>query len=361
MNSSKIYVMSDQHFGHSIDTDTNVEKYTFEYFDKFIDDIANTKDDNDICIFCGDLFDNRTLLNSKIYVSVFERIARIASMIKLYIITGNHDMYDKLDNNIASINPLQSINNVEVIKTPMILEHSNRKLALIPYYEHINEFVDKYESLTKGIKVDYVFCHQDILGSCINDEAHQVPIKIFNNAGKVVSGHIHKRHSFKNICFVGTPYPLTFFDSEDKGYHIIDLSNDKPNIEFIMNKISPKFITYTISNEDDMKNINKDEIRNNYVRFIIEKNISPDILKTDVSQLECYKSKFVLKKEDTFNVEANNEDIDYNDLKTDISGEIKKYIYAKDFLNDQTKEKAMEIIIDAYNSIKRKKSNIENW
>lgn len=358
----RAYVMSDQHFGASADTDSNVEKYTFEYFEKFIDDINTIKDPDDICIFCGDLFDNRTLLISKVYVRVFELICKLAASIPIYIITGNHDMYDKLDNTISSINPLSIIPGVTIIKEPTMIQYGSKTLAMMPYYEYINEFVDRYKTLTDGKKIDYVFCHQDILGSCINDEAHQVPINVFKNAGKVISGHIHKRHEFKNIHFVGTPYPLTFFDSEDKGYHFIDMEKAEPNITFIKNTISPKYLTYTVSSVEDLEKIKQEEVKGNYVRLLLEKNVNPEVFKTNViSELGCYKVKTVMLKEEVFNVDAEtNSEINYEELKTDISGEIKNYINSKDVAED-VKSKAMEIIIDAYNSIKRKKSNIENW
>ena len=228
----------------------------------------------DICI-PGDLFHYR----DEIAVNTIHVVTEILNMWKdfnIVMLVGNHDAYYKDRSDINSLSILSGWNNITVISEPTQCTAFSRKLMFCPW-----------GTTPKQIKKsDIIFGHFEIQSFKFNQhkicEDGMKSSSLLSKAPLVITGHFHLREErkYKNgtILYLGNPFQMDFGDVySTKGYHILDFHD--MDYEFHENNISPTHQKVKLSNLVRIGSINqevRDIFKNNIIKLIIDKNVSPD-------------------------------------------------------------------------------------
>ena len=327
-----IIFLSDIHYGvrnNSAEWTENINSYFNNFFIPFIKKY-NKK--TDALIIAGDIFDNRQYLDINIMNIAFDMIERIASYIDIIIITGNHDIYKRYDNDINSLKILKHIAGVTVIEQTTILKTKFNNFLLIPWSDSINN-----KNILLNTDCDYVVMHADINGMTYeNNRSISNGVDCSNTTfKKIFSGHIHKRQENKNIIYIGSPYQLRRSDiNNDKGIYVLNNTNDE--LEFVKNSYSPIFQKFLFQ---DICKLTIQEIKsifeNNYNDIYIDEK---DIKKFNIA-------KFIEKLGD-----CKYKKVEVILLKTDILNE-------GEYIKDSTNISVEDLIINKINHLKIKKED----
>lgn len=287
---TKVAIFSDLHLG----VYGNSERWhntALQWCDWIVKDLSSKKI-KDI-FFLGDFFDNRT----EISVQTLHVASQIIEMFKdfnLFMVIGNHDAYYKNRSDVHSLGMVKGHDNITLIDKSLVFEMFNKTFLFIPWNNPLPEG-----------KYDYVFGHFEIQTFRMNNYTicgHGIqPMDFLSSmTDTVFSGHFHNRHSKKynegSIHYVGSCFPLDFSDVGNvKGYQILDVEDG--TIEFVENKVSPRFVRLLVSN---LKSLDKDIIENNIVKLIVDKEI-------DDKKLEKLQLAFAKLKPWQFSIEHNTE------------------------------------------------------
>lgn len=292
--SYKIALISDIHFGIKGNSETflkTIEDFFLVTLKKSIDkyNIIDVR-------ILGDLFDNRNTLNIRTLnsvIKVFKWYQLNYEKVKFKILLGNHDIYyhNRLD--INSIEVLRGYSNIEIISDIKKETINGKDIISFPWLvEQSQTHINFNDICSDDIKYDVCFGHFEINGfevvPGINHEGG-VDSGKFKNFKRVFSGHFHLRRSNGHISYLGCPYQLTWADyGDEKGITIYDL--DENNVIFEKNVDSPEHIYIKF---DDL--INKSDklsyIKDNFVKFLIDKPLSDQIIIKALGKIESLKPK----------------------------------------------------------------------
>ena len=276
INSGNVILISDIHFGVSSSSEEwqeNINDYFQNWFIPYVKDELKKTPDAVICCL-GDVYHDRKSIDidvNNLCIDIFEQLAQI---IPVYIINGNHDLSKKTNKGNSSLRSLGNIDNVTVIKEPTMLQFVEgrkniAKVAAIPYLGDCN---DENKELVKFDKrADYAFMHTDISKMKFDNGMTIVgAVDAEKFAGKVISGHIHKRQETDKVVYVGSPYQMSRGDIDNqKGIYKLVLSTGEmiftPNVHSpIFQKIDiTKFLNFT-----DKERM--DALKNNYTDIVID-------------------------------------------------------------------------------------------
>lgn len=267
-SSDKIAIFSDIHFGISKDSEIKL-KISVKYIDWLINYCKTNKINT--LLFLGDWFNNRnsiSVLTSNIAYKCVKKISKAG--LKLYFVIGNHDLYYKeTEDNINSLEQYTEISNIHIINDITELNFINQdKNALFISWDQINKKPNK--------KFDYCFGHFDFDGAymtgnyvCKNSVD---PSSYLSLSNIVFVGHFHINGTYKyqngNIHCVGSPFELDWGDYGNQKYlTVLDLKTNE--IEHINNDFSPIHVkVYWSKFKEKLEKL--DNIKNNYVKFIID-------------------------------------------------------------------------------------------
>lgn len=274
---NKAILIADIHFGvraASEEWQQNISDYFYNWFIPFVKNLKNKKDYS--LLVLGDVFDNRNAINIEVNNLAINVFNEIASIIPVFIINGNHDLYRKTNKGVSSLKTFESIKNITVIQEPALLhlgldDEKNPCASgiAIPY---LGDQSEEGKILIKNKTCDYAFMHTDIARmkyDNIREITAGVNVKPFK--GKIFSGHIHTRQEMKNVTYVGSPYHMNRSDiGNQKGLYILDFKNKSQ--EFVLNNYSPIFQKIFV---DDFLNMDSKDrsklIDNNYNDILIPK------------------------------------------------------------------------------------------
>ena len=113
---------------------------------------------------------------------------------KVYIITGNHDLFYREKREIHSLIMGQEFNNIEIVDEKIV----SGDVAIVPWLVE-----DEWKSVKK-IKTKYMFGHFEIPGFKMNalvemPDHGQINRTHFQYQEYVFSGHFHKRQQSDNV------------------------------------------------------------------------------------------------------------------------------------------------------------------
>ena len=276
INSGNVILISDIHFGVSSSSEEwqeNINDYFQNWFIPYVRNELKKTPDAVICCL-GDVYHDRKSIDidvNNLCIDIFEQLAQI---IPVYIINGNHDLSKKTNKGNSSLRSLGNIDNVTVIKEPTMLQFVDgrkniAKVAAIPYLGDCN---DENKELVKFDKrVDYAFMHTDISKMKFDNGMTIVgAVDAEKFAGKVISGHIHKRQETDKVVYVGSPYQMSRGDIDNqKGIYKLVLSTGE--MVFTPNNYSPIFQKIDITkflNFTDKERM--DALKNNYTDIVID-------------------------------------------------------------------------------------------
>ena len=271
-NNTKVCCISDIHIGvHQ--NNSQWHNITLDWA-RWLKQDLNDKQVEDI-IISGDFFHYR----DEIAVNTIHFVTEILHLWKdfnIVMLVGNHDAYYKDRSDVNSLSILNGWDNVHVIQQPVTTTVFGKTVTFCPWGT----------ALTQIPESDIVFGHFEI------KTFKQNSFKICNDGVRakdllsksrlVVSGHFHLREERKyesgTILYLGNPFQMDFGDVDQvKGYYILDFNTLK--YKFTPNTLSPEHKKIYLSDLVERGTITKEtkkEFRDNFVRFIIDKNISPD-------------------------------------------------------------------------------------
>lgn len=360
---SKAYLSTDWHMGiYPLNLNKWLDIQLDYFYKQMIPYLTETKEEGDIFIMLGDLFDNRTSVSILVQNKVEQLLIDISEILPIHIIVGNHDLWNMGDNTINSPKLFRHIPNVFIYENTSTIEINGKKLVLMPWVEKKDDMISEIEN-NPG---DYLFCHSDLngcrmhLSSIAHRNKSKIDVNHFNDYKKVYSGHIHIRQIQNNFEFIGAPYQMDRNDYHDKkGLTILDIESGET--EFIENTTSPTFKKVQIKDDGDLLLLDK----MNYDKHFVDLEINNSVLigkRKNRKLLETVlgKNKFasieyindLIKQDDTSTSNLKSIDIDLDNIKVDDFGEIIIDYTTSQEYNDEVHKKGtlMELnkILDIY-------------
>ncbi len=343
MNSA--WVITDTHFGFKNFNKEWLDDIQMKFiYEQFIPQVKKSKGEDDILIHCGDVFDHRQINNIYTLNRVIELFEVFSDTFKeVYVIAGNHDIYNKSTNDINSLKVIKYIPRINVfdIDPVFIKSKGGKKITFMPWNETVEEECEDLENIGHS---DFLFCHTTVKNSYFNKYTkieHGMEQESFKSFGTVYSGHIHLSSKTKNIVYLGSPYEMDRNDIDNpKGFYRINF--DEGTEEFYENELSPKHIKLTIS--DLEKEDISEKVKNNFVDLAIPSDLknSKDIVKFAEKLNESKKIKMVFVDPDYLKKLEDLKDKKMevsNIMNMDISNLIDSYIMKLDY-NENLKEKS---------------------
>ena len=328
---NSFFMIADMHIGIKLGATEWIENMRNYFYDFFLPLMKKNKKQNQVCIVCGDVFDDRKSVNleaNDLAIEVFEEISKILPVI---IINGNHDMYKKSDNKITSLRSLENIKNVTIIKDPTIItlketisvpsgpdeeEIKEKKIADLAFIPYQGDMEKETNLCNACNKCNFIFMHTDIKNLRYDNGRDIIKgVEVGNIKGHIYSGHIHKRQDTEKVTYIGSPYQLRRSDIGNvKGIYHVDVKTGKET--FYENNVSPIFQKVWLS---DLLNMSYKEVQNlcanNYTDILVKDTELPNLNITKVYDvLECCNPKRVLIKDVNSNINAF-DDIDDENYK----------------------------------------------
>ena len=222
--------------------------------------------DVDYIFFLGDLFHERSKIDTKNYMITFDvfmkHMLNDASTRQMFLLVGNHDMYHKESCDINSVKPLSAIPRISIVQNPVSMELGGRKIDWLPYSENPIEDLNNFKK--KGVG-DILFAHIAVSGASTNTfygvrsdvivehdkEMVRVDASLFEDWDMAMFGHYHGAQPIsKKAEYVGSPLQLTFGEVFQQK-HLIILDLETMEKEYVVNDFSPKHL---IVSEQDVEN-----------------------------------------------------------------------------------------------------------
>ncbi len=283
---SKIVILGDLHLGAR-----NNSSHFAKYFNRFFDEVLHPfLEENGITtiIQLGDLFDNRTTLAYKTYFESKETWFDylVTHNIKMHVLLGNHDILHKnsLQVNSPELLLKEYSDNINIIKTPTVLEIDGRKFDVVPWMcdENRDEIL---KFITRPERSPFCLGHFELSGfpmqkggECNN---HGEPVSIFDGYSQVISGHYHTKSERGNIIYSGIPYEISWSDYADPKFFLVyDTVTNK--IEWIRNEITMfEKIVYT-----DKTKLDFSTVTGKIVKLIVEDKQDPILFERFIESLK---------------------------------------------------------------------------
>lgn len=265
----KSLVFTDLHVGVSNDRPSRQR-----IAERVIDEIIGRIETEGIkqVFFLGDLFHQRTSIEVTSLNVANDLVRKLASTCEVFLLQGNHDLYENHNSVITSLN-IFDLDNVNIVSTPVEMKLNGQKVLLVPWLcgTSLQEHLDK--AGLGGSDYDLMMGHFDIsysgdiynkgknfaaayksgMGSFSEVEMGNIVDEILHHThpcSTIYLGHIHDHETvaFENRTWniVGSPqfqvHDMKRLPDDRKmhGYFILDESN---NETFSECATVPKFVT----------------------------------------------------------------------------------------------------------------------
>ena len=320
----KSLIFTDLHVGVSNDKASRQK-----IAENFINEVIDKIEINGIrqVFFLGDLFHQRTSIEVTSLNVANDLIRKLSKACEVFLLQGNHDLYEKFNSNITSLN-IFDLENVNIVSVPSELTLNGQKVLLVPWLcgtslqEHIDasNLSDKYDIMMGHFEIDssseipnkgrsYSNAYKSGSKNYSSIEKDNIVSEILhhtNDFSTIYLGHIHDHEvlTFENRTWniVGSPqyqvHDMQRLPDSKKlhGYYILD---EKNNEEFHISTSVPRFVTLYAS---DMVNGKLDEsklkgaiIRRCYdVVLTDEQKMQMDTIVTNANVYEEDSSVFIL-------------------------------------------------------------------
>ena len=291
IKSGNIVFISDIHFGWNTSSEEWQENQRDFFQSWFIPKLkALVEQTPDIVLCClGDVYHDRKTIDIDVNEMSIDLFEEMAGILPCYIINGNHDLSKKTNKGNSSLRSLSNIKNLTIIKEPCMLKFTRDKktlaqIAAIPYLGDCND--ENKELVRFSGKAQYAFMHTDISKMKFDNGMTIVgAVDAEKFAGKVISGHIHKRQETEKVIYVGCPYHLDRKDiGNQKGIYTLNLETG--TFDFIPNTYSPVFQKIDIEKFMNMSDSDKAKaLFNNYTDILIPEEEQTKYKMADLRQI----------------------------------------------------------------------------
>lgn len=350
----RAWCISDIHWGCRSNTIEWLEIVRDYHKEFLIPHLKKNKKEGDILYISGDIFDSRQSIGLNALNMALECYDEISKIMPIYMILGNHDIFNKSTNEVNSVKPLKYLNNVFVYEEPEFVKWGGKDILLMPWRK---DHQTEKEFLT-GKKADYLLCHTDFVGAknnAVTKVEHGNGIDLVKDIKKVYSGHIHWTQKIGNVTFFGSPYQMTRSDiGNTKKLWLLDFENDTE--EIIYNNYSPSFIKMHIKDLLNMSPMVANRaFANNFVDLQIPNKLL-DII--EVKDLHYWLSDYRRLTIQTLSDDLVELEEGELEKSTSILDTINEYIKKKEY-SDKIKSLAYTKILDLFSKVENGK-NVDN-
>ena len=285
----RVWFITDTHLGVRNNSNEWIDSIREYFFDWFFPLVRKNYQPGDVLFHLGDFFDSRQSINLKVLNLGIEVVEEMSSIFKdgIYIIVGNHDIWNKTTNDINSLKSIKWIPGVNIIEEPQSISILDKSFLLMPWRK---DHEAESEFLESSAAHDVLCCHADIRGLKFNKFTRVetgASVNEFEKFRRVYSGHIHYAQKADNINMLGSPYEITRSDMDNaKGITLLNVSDLKET--YFPNDFSPKFKRFYFtdileSTQEDLEPL----FANNFVDIMIDPVMSlkaPLNILTDILQ-----------------------------------------------------------------------------
>ena len=213
----KVACFTDIHFG--LKSGSRIHNQDCEDFVKWFCDTAKAEG-AETCIFLGDWHHNRSTTDVSTMNYTVSNLERLnESFEKVYIITGNHDMFYKDKREIHSLEFGRLFPNIVLVNEAI----TEGDVTIMPWL-----IADEWKHVEK-LKSRYIFGHLELPSFYMNamvqmPDHGQLQSNHFVNQEYVFTGHFHKRQERGNIVYMGNAFPHNYADAgdDDRGMMILE-------------------------------------------------------------------------------------------------------------------------------------------
>lgn len=272
INQSKVCCVSDIHVG--------VHQNSAQWHDitvnwaRWLADELKQQEITDI-IISGDFFHYR----DEIAVNTIHFATELLDIwcdFNVVMLVGNHDAYYKDRSDVNSLSILKGWDNITIISSLHSSTIFGKTITFCPWGTKLDEIPNS----------DIIFGHFEIQTFKQNSFkvcTHGITTQgILQKSPLIISGHFHLREErvYDNgtILYIGNPFQMDFGDVDStKGYYILDLNTSQ--YTFTENATSPKHKKICLSELVEIGDLTdevKEMFAGNFIKFIIDMDISPD-------------------------------------------------------------------------------------
>jgi len=213
-NSVKAFVVGDPHFKRNNIIDGR------SFVNKCIP--AAEKFNPDFIVILGDTLHNHDIAYNSSFELAYEFIEGLQRVAHVFIIIGNHDLlsHTQFLTSKHFFLPYRRWDNVTVVDFPICREIKSFTFTFCPYVPS-GRFLEALDTLIKKGQTwdlsDCIFAHQEFRGcSMENGKVSDKGDRWDENYPPVITGHIHKSQTIKNVHYPGSAYQHTFAEDPDK-------------------------------------------------------------------------------------------------------------------------------------------------
>jgi DNA repair exonuclease SbcCD nuclease subunit len=320
------------------------------HFKKFFDEcfFPGIEGIHDI-IIAGDFFDRRKYINFNTAKFVRENFWDKVGDKYVYLIPGNHDIYNTNNLEIDSLTEMIPYGaNAYVLKKPTVRFLEDFPVLFLPWICSSNQ--EECLRAVKEAQAPICVAHLHLAGFeigrgvvCTDGMDHN----LFNKFDLVMTGHFHHKHQKDNILYLGSPYQMTWADYDDpRGFHIFDTETRK--CEFIKNPFEMfQKIVYDDMNAtiDQVMAWDFTKFEDVYVKVIVKNKTNPYWFDLFVEELERHATDVKIVEELSVSFNLDDNPMSISDLDTITI--LKQYVQEADLQVE--KSQLNNFLITLYN------------
>lgn len=256
------------------------------------------KEQVDSVICLGDYFHDRDQIDVST-LDVARKILNIFSNFKIYLITGNHDLYFKEKNDVTSLHIFEGYPYVNVVNNPTTFRCGENQINMVPWSDAHDE---------KNYEGDVVLAHAEFKTFKMQNNKfaeNGLDIDQFKNKKKIVlAGHFHisdiRNGGNLKIGYLGNPFQHTFGDmNNNKFVYVIDFQELK--LKSFENEFSPRHEIIRYSKKETPRRTNS------IVRIIYDISDTPEKYTSYASEIQENHKPFALLTQTDFELKSDAE------------------------------------------------------
>lgn len=246
-----------------------------------------------ICL--GDYFHDRDQIDVST-LDIARKVLDIFSDFKVYLITGNHDIYFKEKNDVTSLHVFKAYPYVNVVNNTTLFKYQDKQINMVPW-------TDSNEA--ENFEGDVILTHAEFKNFRMNNSKfceEGVDLEKYQNTERfILGGHFHisdiRNHGKLKAGYLGNPFQHNFADINNNKYvYILDLEN--MGLKSFENEFSPRHEIIRYSKKEIPKR------KNSIVRIVFDVSDTTEKYTSFASQIQEEHKPFTLLTQTDFELKS---------------------------------------------------------
>jgi len=189
---------------------------------KFEQEIYSLVDDVDFVVFLGDILHTFEKIHVEPRTRASEFFLNISKKVLTFVIIGNHDRPNNSDF-MSNKHPFVGMenDNLKIIDKTRSFNIKDNIFVFVPYV-FPGRFLEAL-NIVEWKNATAIFCHQEFKNAKMGAVISKIGDDWDLTYPMIISGHIHDYdHLQKNIIYTGTPYQISFGESDKKSISLFE-------------------------------------------------------------------------------------------------------------------------------------------